>query len=261
MKKHILTILVLAIAVFCSPIHAKSDTDKNIDLTTIDGVLQKLAQQTAKLVSLQADIEYLFVQDPELLDAKTLQKGIFYYKKYDDRSKIRIDFTTRKIDDEDDEKYFEQVIFDGVWIARIDHQLKTAKYDQQAPEDEPVEAFEFVSRNFPLIGFTKIDQLRENYEIKVAGQAPNVPIDPTKPIFLHLEPKPGSKYVQDYAVVQLKIDNEIFLPVRLVTKTPEGDLYQIKLDNAKVNKNIENNIFNVEPPADFVQDKRSLEDK
>lgn len=229
--------------------------------STIDSVLNRLSEKTAKLTSFQADIEYLFVQDPELLDARTMQKGIFYYKKYSDRSKIRIDFKTRKIDDEDEEKYFEQVIFDGCWLARIDHQLKTAKYDQQAPPDKPVEAFEFVGRSFPLIGFTKIDELKDNYEIKIAGQETAAPVDPDKPIVLHLEPKKTSKYSKDFALVQLKIDNKLFLPVRLVTQTPEGDQYMIKLSNVAINKNIENDVFNVEPPEDFVQDRRSLEDK
>ena len=256
--KKLIYIFALTAFVILSPCIA---ADKNAELKTIDDVLNKLNEQTKKLVSLEADIEYLFVQDPDLLDSKTLQKGKFFYKKYDDRSKIRIDFLNRKIDDEPQEDYFEQVTFDGVWLARIDHQLKTAKFDQQAKPDKPVEAFEFVGRNFPLIGFTKIDDLKKHYIIKLAGQKASDPIDPTKPIHLHLETKPESKYAKDYAVVQLKIDNNIFLPTRLVTKTPEGDIYVITLNNAKVNKNIENSVFNVEPPADFVQDRRTLEEK
>lgn len=253
-------IYMIALAALLASPHSMA-VGKDIKIKTIEDVLKKLNKQTKDLVSLEAEIEYLYVQDPELLDSRTLQKGKFYYKKYKDRSKIRIDFLQRKIDEEPEEKYFEQVTFDGVWLARIDHQMKTAKYDQQAAPDKPVEAFEFVGRNFPLIGFTKINDLKKHYDIKLAGQKPTDPIDPSKPIHLNLATKPDSKYAKDYAVVQLMIDNNIFLPIRLVTKTPEGDIYVIKLEKAKINKKIENSIFNVEPPADFVQDKRTLEEK
>ena len=191
------------------------------------------------------------------MDSRTLQKGKFYYQKEKERSKIRINFDKRKQDDEDEYKRLEQIVFDGVWLIRIDHELKTMKYDQRTEEDKPVEAFEFISRNFPMIGFTKTEELQENFDIKLLPTAN----DPNSPIHLRLKPKPASKYAKEYSRLNFWIDKKTFLPSRLVTTEIEGNIYDIKLKKIKANKKIKKAVFKVETPAGFTEDRRPLKDK
>lgn len=252
----------------CCPTKCDSQKPQEIskppapDITTLQGVIEKLRQQTSKLTSLEANIEYLFIEDPEMFDSRTLQKGKFYFQKEKKRSMIRLNFDTRKQDDEDEYKNIMQIIFDGVWLIRIDHELKTVIYDQQTEKDKPVEAFEFISRNFPMIGFTKTEELQKNFEINMLENDN----DPNKPIHLRLKPKPGSKYAKEYSRLNFWIDKKSFLPSRLVTTEfakieGEGNIYDIKLKKIKTNKKIEKAIFKIETPAGFTEDRRPLEDK
>jgi hypothetical protein len=68
----------------------------------VETVLKQLNQKTSELTSIQAQIEYKFIQP--LLESEKLQKGVFYYAKIDNSSKLRLNFQTRAIDDEDEEK-------------------------------------------------------------------------------------------------------------------------------------------------------------
>ena len=227
------------------------------DTKTLAGVMEKLRARTAELKSMESEIEYLFIKDPTFMDMRTLQTGMFYYQKQKKRSKIRINFDTRKIDDEDVQKDITQIIFDGVWLIRIDHQLETVKYDQQAPEDKPVEVFEFISENFPMIGFTKTEELEKQFEITMLE---NKPDDPNTPIHLRLKPKPGSKYVKDYSRLNFWIDKKTFLPSRLVsTTTGDGDIYDMKFKGIKANKKMDEKVFKVAVPVGFEKSKSVLE--
>jgi outer membrane lipoprotein-sorting protein len=196
------------------------------------------------------------------MDSRTLQKGKFYFQKEKKRSMIRINFDKRKQDNEDEYTNIQQIIFDGVWLIRIDHEMETVIYDQQAEKNKPIEAFEFISRNFPMIGFTKTEELQKNFDIKMLENDN----DPNTPIHLHLKPKAGSKYVKEYSQLNFWIDKKSFLPSRLITTEfaeieGEGNIYDIKMNEIKANKKIEKAVFKVETPAGFTEDRRLLEDK
>ena len=87
---------------------------------TLDDVLERLSQETSKLQSYQCKVKYLFIQDPELLDSRTLRNGVLYYKKDKDGSRIRVNFDTLKQDDDKEQKQKQQFMFDGVWLTRLD---------------------------------------------------------------------------------------------------------------------------------------------
>ncbi|MEQ9716550.1 MAG: hypothetical protein ABGF52_13615, partial [Candidatus Asgardarchaeum sp.] len=87
-----------------------SDTKQPVEEKTnaVDTVLKQLNKKTSELMSYQAQIEYNFIQP--LLESEKLQKGVFYYAKLGKESKLRLNFQTRKIEDEEEEKYAEQYI-------------------------------------------------------------------------------------------------------------------------------------------------------
>ena len=89
-------------------------------ITPLDRTLDSMQKKTDSIKTFQADVTYLFIQDPDLLDSRRLQTGKLYYRKDDKKSNIRINFETLKIDDEDQEKHKEQIIFDGVWLVKVE---------------------------------------------------------------------------------------------------------------------------------------------
>ena len=222
-------------------------------------ILKHLAEQTDKLKTYQAKINYLVIQDPELIDSKTIRTGQLYYKKYKAGSKIRVNFETLKQDEADVEKYREHYLFDGVWLTKIDYQLEKVDFYQQAPEDKPIDVFARISQNFPLIGFSKTEGMDKQFEMALVSKSTNC--DPNEAIHLHLKVKKDSDYKDDYKVIDFWLDKGTFLPVHVTAVSPEGDINDIVLLDSLINKNLENNVFKVETPAHFDNNRHPLKQK
>jgi len=233
---------------------------KAADVNSIDAVLKQLIRSTAKLKSYQCRIEYLFSQP--LFESQTLRTGRLYYQKSSRESKLRINFQTLKQDDEDQQKHIEHYIFDGVWLTHIDYQIRQAKMRQLAEPNQPVDAFELVSENFPIIGFNKIEDLKKQFEIKLMDSTGSPQVEQEKErtsvipaklvpkgagiqdfIYLHLKVKPDSIYKDDYTSIDFWIDRKLYLPAKIVAVSTEEDIYRIRFLDAKVNEKIDKEVF------------------
>jgi len=138
---------------------------------------------------------------------------------------------------------------------------------QLAEPNQPVDAFELVSENFPIIGFNKIEDLKKQFEIKLvdstspstvsSGQSncsPQVEQEQGVPngfIHLHLKVKPDSIYKDDYTSVDFWIDRKLYLPAKIVAVSIEEDIYRIKFLDAKVNEKIDKEVFEFKIPEGF----------
>ena len=249
-----------------------SDTKQPVEEKTnaVDTVLKQLNKKTSELMSYQAQIEYNFIQP--LLESEKLQKGVFYYAKLGKGSKLRLNFQTRKIEDEEEEKYVEEYIvldgaylshpdyqFEGTWLVHIDYEIEAVKYYQLAEAKEPnkpVDVFDLVSRNFPMLGFTKIEDLKKQFEVTLVEQKKSEPEDF---IQLHLKVKPNSVYKDDYISIDFWIDKKLGLPAKIVTVSTEPatepielkDISEIKFLKPKVNKRMDKKVFEFKIPKGF----------
>ncbi len=219
----------------------------------VDAVLKQLKRQTCELKSYHGRIEYLFSQP--LFESETLRKGVLYYERSGGKSKLRINFQTLKQDDDEEQKYIEHYIFDGVWLTHIDYQIKEVKRYQRAEPNEPVDAFELASRSFPIIGFSETEDLKKEFEIKLIEQKEEERQDF---IHLHLKVKPNSIYKDDYTSIDFWIDKELYLPAKIAATSTEEDIYEIRLLDAKVNVGIDKNVFEIKVPKDFGEGKIPL---
>lgn len=229
---------------------------KQTDSNSVEMVLESLNKRTAELKSYQSQIEYKFGQP--LLESETLKKGIIYYQKSDGKSVLRINFQSLKQDQEEEQKYIEQYIFDGVWLTHIDYQIKEVKRYQKAEPNEPADAFELVSENFPIIGFGKVEDLKKEFEIglveRQGGQAKDF-------IQLHLKVKEDSIYKNDYKSIDFWIDKELYLPAKIVAVSTEDDIYEIKFLQPKVNDKIDKKVFELKIPDGFNVETEPLKEK
>ena len=229
---------------------------KEVDANSVEAILKQLKQKTAELKSYQSQIEYNFRQP--LLESETERRGVLYYKKEADRSRLRINFQTLKQDDEEEQKYVEHYIFDGVWLTHIDYHIKQVKRYQQAEPNEPADAFELAGRNFPIIGFTKVEDLKKQFEIKLVEQQVKEPqpVIPAKAgihefVQLHLKVRPDSIYKDDYTSIEFWLDKRIGLPAKIAAVSTEEDVYEIKFLKPKVNESIDEKVFKVKIPKGF----------
>jgi len=233
------------LAVGCTGNSAGSQL-KRCDVNSVDGILRNLSQSTAELKSYQCRIEYKFSQP--LLESETLRKGVLYYQRCDGKSALRINFQTLKQDDGEEQKYIEQYIFDGVWLTHIDYQIEQVKRYQQAEPNEPVDAFDLVSRNFPIIGFSKIEDLKKEFDIGLVEQQGGGVKDF---VHLHLKVKADSIYKDDYTSIDFWVDRELYLPAKIIAVSTEEDIYQIKFIKPVINKQIDKKLLDLKIPRGF----------
>ncbi len=241
----LLAMVSIHLAVGCMASSAGSES-RRAETNSAEVVLERLKKQTAELKSYQSQIEYRFSQP--LFESETLRKGVLYYQRSDGKSALRINFQTLKQDEEEEQKYIEQYIFDGVWLTHIDYQIKEIKRYQKAEPNEPVDAFELASENFPIIGFSKVEDLKKEFEIGLVERQEDEAKDF---IQLHLKVKMDSIYKDDYTSIDFWIDKKLYLPAKIVAATTEEDTYEIKLIDAKVNKWIDKKVFEIKMPDDF----------
>ena len=246
---------------------APSKQQENTKEDPVDIVLENLNKTTLNLKSYQSQIEYKYVQP--LLESEALHKGVFYYTRSNEQSAISIDFNTLKQDDEKEQKYIEQyIILDGdrlaladhelkgIWLAHLDHQIKEAKYYQLAEPNDPnksTDVFELASQKLPMLGFSKIEDLKKQFEVKLIEQKKDESEDF---IQVHLKVKPNSIYKDDYISIDFWIDKKLNLPAKIVAvkrepEPPYGDIEEIKFIKPKVNQSIDNKVFELKIPKGF----------
>jgi outer membrane lipoprotein-sorting protein len=163
---------------------------------------------------------------------------------------LRINFQTRKEEDEKERKYQDEYIFDGIWLTHIDYQVKEVKRYQSAEggkEERPVDAFDLVARRFPIVGFSKIEELEKKYDIKLLHQK-----DAGKDLLVgfSLSPKPDSEY-KDYKTINIWVDSSIDLPAKIIATNADGDIYQVRFVEPKINQKIDKKIFEYKIPKGF----------
>ncbi len=214
---------------------------------SVDAVLKQMQEKTAKIQSYQGQIEYWYKQP--LLESQSRRKGVLYYEKAGTRSKLRVNFETLKQDEEKEQKYAEHFIFDGVWLTHINYQVESWKKHQVAEANNPTDAFELASKNLPILGFSRIDELKRDFEIRLVEEKSD---SQGKYARLHLTTKPDSKYINDYKSIDFWVDRKLGLPARVVALTPdEGDVYEIKFLKPQANKKLSEKVFEIKVPKEF----------
>ncbi len=216
------------------------------DANSIQTILRNLNQQTTSLKSYQCLLEYRFSQP--LLQSQAVRTGALYYLKSNNRSNLRINFQTLQQDEEKQQKYIEQYIFDGVWLTVIDYQVKAVKKYQLTEPNNPADAFELATNNFPIIGFSASQDLKKDFDISLLSEQRTDGNDLVK---LHLKVKPDSVYRDNYSSVDFWIDRKLNLPAKITALSTEGDVYEIKLLQPKVNRPIDKKIFELKIPQGF----------
>jgi outer membrane lipoprotein-sorting protein len=219
--------------------------EKQVD--PVEMVLKQLSQRTKKLKSYEAQVEYKLIQ-PVVFESTTLRKGALYYVKLCSKSKLRVDFKTLKQDDEKEQQFREEFIFDGVWLTQINYQIKQVKMRQITEPNKPVDAFELAGRILPIVGFAKIRDLKKQFEINLVEQKGD---EQENFIHLHLKVKPDSTYKDNYTSIDFWIDKKLGLPAKITAVSTEEDIYRIKLLKPMINKKLDKDVFEFKVPDNF----------
>ena len=252
MYRSLTVTLILALSYAAGQASGASEPNRPPAVSAIPGqepnsvrvVLDKLQGQVNNLKSYQCKIDYVFRQP--VFESTEHRKGTLQYARIGDRSYLYIDFTSLQYDQEKEQKYREQYLFDGVWLTYVDHQSHSVQRRQVAEPNAPVDAFALASRRVPIMGFAKVEDLEKQFDIERVSLPPN---DPNYQ--LHMKVKPDSIYKDDYTAMDVQIDRKQGLPVKIVAETPEKDRYEINLIDAKINESIPKSTFEISYPRDY----------
>ena len=241
--------------------------DTKAAVAPVDAVLERLNKTASELKSYEAEIEYKFSQP--LLQSETLNKGVLYYARSGGTSALRVNFNVRKQDDEKEQKYLEQYIvvdgaklphpsrkFKGVWLVHLDYQIKEVTYYQLAEPNDPntsQDLFDLASRNLPVLGFARTEDLKKEFEVELVEAEKGKPTDFAQ---VHLKVKPNSVYKDDYVSMDFWIDEKLGLPAKVVAvktepEPPFGDVQEVKFLKPKVNKGVDQTLFELKIPKGF----------
>jgi outer membrane lipoprotein-sorting protein len=230
------------------------DINTTPDTNEVDAILAKLDQKSREIKTYEAKIVYLIKQP--ILESEVLRRGMLYYTNDEKGSRLRINFIEQKQDNEPVPNTHEEYLFDGVNLTRVDYRAKSVEYRQLTDANKPLNAFDLASEYLPIIGFTNTKELKTNFEVSLVAQPDGrVPVEWQ----LHLVTKPQSKYAKDYRYVDFWVDMRTSLPRQVVAAAPQDDVYDIRLEDAKVNKTLPKNIFEIKVPANFDKNVIPLE--
>jgi outer membrane lipoprotein-sorting protein len=225
----------------------------------LDTILEQLQKKASELKSYECKVDYLVNQT--LLESKTRRTGVLFYARFDGRSPLRVDFLTLQQDEEPQQEYREQITFDGVWLQQISYQTRTVERRQMAEPNKPIDAFALASRQVPVFGFSKVEDLHKQFEISLVEDEQK---EASPYHHLHLKVKPDSIYKDDYSTIDFWIDKTLGLPARIVAVGAEADVgetYEIKLIEPKVNTGLDKSVFQVSIPAGFSVETIPLEEQ
>ncbi len=230
--------------------------EETLELNSVDSILERLRQTITGLKSYQAKIKYTSRQP--LLESETVRKGRLYYTKETQRSKLRLDFNTIKQDDAKEQAYREQVFFDGVWLVRVDYQLKRVEYRQLAEPNMPIEPLDLAAGYLPIVGFAKIKDMKKQFDITLLEQPSR---NSREPIHLRLQVKNGSRYKDTYSHIELWLDTKLFLPARILAVSSQDETEELEFYSQNLKKKLSDSIFQVEIPNSFSKNIIDLKQK
>ncbi len=148
-------------------------------------------------------------------------------------------------------------IFDGRWLAEINHDDKQFIKREIVPPGEEVDPLKLGEGPFPMpIGQSRADVLTRftARPASLPDSGPLAKLDPSTLDGLELTPRPGTPEAEDFTHVMIFYDRETRLPVGVITREPNGDGRVVRLTNVERNPEIDETMRRkvaIEtPPAD-----------
>ncbi len=223
----------------------------NIEISDdVNEILSNMHDAIGSLETYRCSVAYLFSQP--LFDSKTLRLGQLVYRYDPNGSTLRMTFTKLQQDDQKIQNHKEEFLFDGVWLTHVDYQTEHVSRYQQADPNRPINVFELMTREFPMVGFLPTETIQGEFKIQLVEEA-------KESTQLHLDVRPQSVYAQKYSAVDVWIDNKHMLPTHIVATSTEDEIYDIRFEDIQINPELKFDLFEIDIPDDFTVQVKPLE--
>jgi len=199
----------------------------------LDRILERLETKGRAIKGLGCDIAYRFVTVSPVEDVQT-KEGTLLFARAEPNSHFLVHFN-KKIAAGVIERHGEYFAFDGQWLSERNDKSRNVIRTQIVREGEKVNPFELGKGPFPLPFGQKKDEILRRFKVSLKSFELG---DPRNTHHLHCIPLPGTELARKYSRVEIYVDKEIELPVRIVSERIsddnriEVDFKNIDLDEA-----------------------------
>jgi len=232
---------------------AEQETTKKPEATrttTAVKILEKLEASGEKNMILEADVTYT---ETSLLtgDTQTRTGQVLFQNpaKGEDRphaAKFKISFKTLKLGEQEAAINKIDYLFDGHWLTIAKHKIKSITKIQVAAEDEKIDVFKIGKGPFPVPFGQKTEDILRLFE---AGTRKARKDDPENTDYLLLLPRRGYKEEINFIQLEVWIDRNLYIPVRIRSKDKNKNMTIVLFENIKTPEKSEPGTFTMERPA------------
>lgn len=201
----------------------------------VNDLLDRLEKSAADLQSFTAEVQYQ--KEDALLGRKELRTGDLIYRQHPEtrQKSFAILFENEIVQNirRNEPKHY---IFDGRWLAEIDHKNKQFIKREVVAPGKQLDPLKLGEGPFPLpVGQPKAEVLAR-FDVTKASLPDSGLLKNLQDVEgLSLVPKAGAKEAKDYAGIELFYDKTTLLPIGINISDVNGDRKTVKLLNVKRN--------------------------
>jgi outer membrane lipoprotein-sorting protein len=209
----------------------------------LDAVLDALDARGKNLEDFSADVA-LHTTD-QRTGQDTAQIGTIVFQNRDAAaSRIRVKFEKKVVDDGNGPKITQQqrldYVLEGGWLTDRDYQKKLEVRRQVLKPGQQMNLLKLGEGPFPLpIGQDKAEVKKQFKPERIAsGEG-----DPPNTIHVRLTPNKGSQFERKFKQIDVFVDRNTAMPVRIDTVEPAGTTRSTELTNVKLNGGVKDEAF------------------
>jgi hypothetical protein len=208
--------------------------DEAAAVDPVEELLDRLERSADDLSGFKATI--LYVKESALLGRKEIRRGeLIYQLDVAGDKRFALFFDQLQIGSRLERRQ-RNYVFDGRWLAEIDHENKQFIKREIVPPGEHLDPLKLGEGPFPLpVGQAKAD-VRGRFDVEPALLPEEGPLSRLQDVDgLRLVPKPQRPEAEEYELIDLFYDRATLLPVGIVAVEVNGDRKIVRLDDAQRN--------------------------
>jgi hypothetical protein len=210
--------------------------------STVDQILDALDARGHDLTDFTASVLLTRVNG-ETGDSASQQGVVYFQRKSDGDSRIRVDFLNKIEDDKTFPEHHEFTLDNG-WLIERDFKAKKEIKRQVRAPGEKMDPMKLGEGPFPLPIGQKKEDVKAQFDVQKIDPAKD---DPPGTIHLQLKPHPGTNFARKFQLIDVWVDPVSAMPVRIkTTDVGNSDVSNYKvtdLTDVKINSGLSDKDF------------------
>ena len=227
------------------------------DAEQIDMILAALEAAGREHVQIVSKVDYRF--DERMTGDREQRTGTIKYQRQTEEtpSRFYVGFETLQLGDGALLKDKVEYAFDGRWFTIAKHRIKQMTRYELAAEGERIEAFKLGKGPFPLPFGQEAAAMYEHFDITTRDPGEE---EPENTWYLRLTPKEDLAEEMSFTRLEMWIDRDRHLPVRLVSRDKNRNVTVAEFDEIQTDVELADRDFHMPRPLGWEYSEQALQD-